>query len=181
MNQQPAVKLTIQAIRQSLLQLSEYLTNEISVFENELNRTNQFIQESVDGVASSFKTTQKIAIKQQQLIDTIIQQDQTQSYAINQMADLSTGLAMAVGQGITALQFEDFTFQSLSSLEKNIHSIKQVNEQLNTIINSEENNFMKEIEQLSTLCTVLVKQSKEENKLRSVRQNSLSEGDIDLF
>lgn len=100
---------------------------------------------------------------------------------VQQLSTLSPQIANAASLGIRSLQFDDLTYQSLNSLKSNTSSIRQINENLDEFCKQNETHTQEQIDILRNRCQEIIVKSKNDSEHRSVSQDSMDEGDIELF
>ncbi len=115
------------------------------------------------------------------MMEHVQQTNKQTSQGFEELMQLIPQINEAVATGVRLLQFEDLTFQALSSLKEDLSGLKQLTTQLtsintsNTMALSEQ---LQSIKQSSIQCTKEIKEGKEK---RTVMQSSMDEGDIELF
>jgi hypothetical protein len=94
---------------------------------------------------------------------------------------LTPQIANAKALGIRSLQFENLTYQALNSLKYNVESIRAVNKELELFGVNPEQCRASQLEELKEKCLHILTQTKLQNGNRSVFQDSMDEGDSELF
>lgn len=166
-----------QLIHKVVLELQKFLSQEITIIENELIRTNKLVEEAEISLSTSFKQLHYL-IEHQQLSLTTVNAD---ALNINSLSEQVKKMEVIVLQGVYALQFEDLTKQSLSSLQQNINSIQTIITVLGEFEQVGNNLVHQQLLDLKYKCQEVYQQTKVLEENRSVKQLTMEEGEVELF
>jgi methyl-accepting chemotaxis protein len=168
----------VRSLSVSSTELNENIRREISLAKGTISK----LRASVEEIASADMTP---ILKAKEHIGTMIEHIQDVSEdskaKVNELSNITPQIANAAALGIRSLQFEDLTYQSLNSLKSNTGSIRQINESLNKFCNESKTYTQEQIDTFRDSCREITIKSKNQNQNRSVSQDSLDEGDIELF
>jgi len=168
----------VRSLSVSSTELNENIRREINLAKGTISK----LRESVEEIASADMTPILQAKEHIGAMIVHIQDVSEDSKAkVNELSNITPEIASAAALGIRSLQFEDLTYQSLNSLKINTDSIRKINENLDSFCNESETYTQEQINTLRDRCQEIIAKSKNENQNRSVSQNSLDEGDIELF
>ena len=159
-------------------QLNENIRREINLAKGTISK----LREAVEEIASADMTPilqakEHIGV----MVEHIKNANEDGKAKVQQLSNLSPQIANAAALGIRSLQFDDLTYQSLNSLKSNTSSIRQVNENLDEFCNQNETHTQEQIDSLRDVCQEIIVKSKNDSEHRSVSQDSMDEGDIELF
>jgi len=99
---------------------------------------------------------------------------------IQQASDIGLELDQAVGNAIRSLQFEDISSQALLSMNANIQSFNEISELLDVRSGSQDE-IAERLTLLKERCRTLRSTATHTNSARTVSQESMDEGEIELF
>lgn len=140
------------------------------------------LRESVEVMASADMTkTLRAKDNVGKMMEHVQQTNAQTSQGVSELMQLIPKINEAVATGVRLLQFEDLTFQALTSLKDDLSGLKQLSEQINALENhdpKERSVQLQAIKESAQLCANSIKTSKEN---RTVMQSSMDEGDIELF
>lgn len=183
-------------INEMLFELQQFLHQEVSIIDNELTRTESLMRDAVTSMSNKFKSIQMLIDEQQGIINNLLDSSAPLntneeggflkkfvylSNLTNTLSETLPKINESVSLGICSLQFEDLTNQSLQSIKENIKRIEQVSEKLVCSENYSESCFNPRVIEIRDKCQELYKRTKKAEINRSVKQESMNEGDIDLF
>ena len=100
---------------------------------------------------------------------------------VNELAALSPKLNESVSVGVRSLQFEDLTHQILDSIANNLNRLKTIAGEIEPLGQPGERDLEQQLRQLQLCCQQVFEQAQTADKHRSVEQESMEEGAIDLF
>ncbi|MGL1956363.1 MAG: methyl-accepting chemotaxis protein [Colwellia sp.] len=151
---------------------------------NEINKAKDTIAKlraSVEKMASADMTpTLKAKDKMTIMVSHVEKMNHDTHCSVDELAILAPKITDAVALGVRSLQFEDLTRQSLASLQVNVQSLYSVSE---TIANFKQSTSPspEKLTELKDKCQNIYNQTKSAEKARSVTQDSMAEGEVDLF
>ena len=159
-------------------ELNENIRREINLAKGTISK----LREAVEEIASADMTPilqakEHIGI----MVGHIKNANEDGKAKVQQLSTLSPQIANAASLGIRSLQFDDLTYQSLNSLKSNTSSIRQINENLDEFCKQNETHTLEQIDILRNRCQEIIVKSKNDSEHRSVSQDSMDEGDIELF
>ena len=158
--------------------LNKDIRNEISLAKDSIAKLKNSLE-----VISSADTTQILQAKDnvELMMRHVNNVNKNTDESISNLSIISPKISEAVSLGIRSLQFEDFTNQAIVSLQNNLQHLQSVSTVMSSI--NEESNmvFFEAISQLRAHCQELQVNSTGLEKQRTVQQESMDEGDIELF
>ena len=159
-------------------ELNENIRREINLAKGTISK----LREAVEEIASADMTPilqakEHIGV----MVGHIKSANEDGKAKVQELSNISPQIANAAALGIRSLQFDDLTYQSLNSLKSNTSSIRQVNENLDEFCNQNETHTQEQIDTLRNRCQEIIVKSKKDSEHRSVSQDSMDEGDIELF
>ncbi|WP_274377761.1 methyl-accepting chemotaxis protein [Brumicola nitratireducens] len=159
-------------------ELNENIRREINLAKGTISK----LREAVEEIASADMTP---ILQAKEHIGVMVRHIESANEdgkaKVQELSSLSPQIANAAALGIRSLQFDDLTYQSLNSLKSNTSSIRQVNENLDEFCNQNEAHTQEQIDSLRNRCQEIIVKSKNDSEHRSVSQDSMDEGDIELF
>ncbi len=159
-------------------ELNENIRREINLAKGTISK----LRAAVEEIASADMTP---ILQAKERIGTMVRHientNEDGKEKIQELSNLSPQIANAAGLGIRSLQFDDLTYQSLNSLKSNTRSIRQVNEKLDEFCGQNEAHTQEQIDSLRNRCQEIIVKSRKDSEHRSVSQDSMDEGDIELF
>jgi methyl-accepting chemotaxis protein len=168
----------VRSLSISSTELNENIRREISLAKGTISK----LRLSVEEIASAdMNPVLKAKDHIGKMIEHIQDVSEDSKIKINELSNITPQIANAAAVGIRSLQFEDLTYQSLNSLKTNTDSIRQINESLDRFCNESKTYSQEKIDTFRDTCRETIAKSENENQHRSVNQDSLDEGDIELF
>lgn len=139
------------------------------------------LRESVEAMASADMTEtleakQKVSV----MMEHVSEVNKQTAEAVDNMSQLSPKISDTVGVGIRSLQFEDLTYQLLDSLNHNIENLHGISQSLKDFYHSNES-VEDKIQHLEDTYRQSIIKTKEVRENRSVSQETLDEGEVELF
>ena len=95
--------------------------------------------------------------------------------------DIGDELSNSVASAVRSLQFEDMACQALNSLSYNATSLVNLAQQIRKVADSEGKIDMDALAELEHMCAQLIVEIESRNSQRTVSQENLDDGDIELF
>lgn len=100
--------------------------------------------------------------------------------SILELSSMSQEMDCAVSNAVRSLQFEDMTLQSLASISTNLDQFDTISQQMNEASHSDEP--MKEkINKINSMCHSVREHSNNIGSHRTVSQETMEEGEVELF
>jgi len=182
-----ATSITKQDIDGLLQALEPALDFERKILVQELERACTLINNGSSGMSESFYQIKALGDEQQALIATLLSQLTTENEHIaanQQLAQdssmLKQQMANASASAIRSLQFEDITIQSLQSMSDNVNQLERIIIQLQSMRTSELS-LSQQLIELQAVCNEVSHQGTQPSHHRTVAQENMDEGEIELF
>jgi len=166
--------------------LEPALDLERKILVQELERACTLINSGSSGMSESFYQIKALADKQQSLISRLLSQLTTSNEACiderlaNDSTTLKQQIADASADAIRSLQFEDITIQSLQSMSDNVNQLERIIIQLQ-LMRTSELSLSQQLIELKTVCNQVSHQGTQPSHHRTVAQETMDEGEIELF
>lgn len=100
--------------------------------------------------------------------------------SIIELTTMSNEMDTAVGNAVRSLQFEDMTSQALASITTNIEQFDALSQQLHDVGGSPDSMFVK-VDKINAVCQAVRKHTTSIGEHRTVSQETMDEGEIELF
>jgi methyl-accepting chemotaxis protein len=100
--------------------------------------------------------------------------------SIVELTAMSDEMDIAVGNAVRSLQFEDMTSQALASISTNIEQFDALSQELHDVGNSQSSIFEK-VDKINAVCQTVRKHTTSIGEHRTVSQETMDEGEIELF
>jgi methyl-accepting chemotaxis protein len=151
----------------------------------EINKGKEIItklRESVEIMASADMTSTLEAKDKMTVMMSHVEKVNGQTnHSVEELAIIAPKIIEAVSLGVRSLQFEDLTRQSLESLEMNVSSLHEISDVLATFEKSQNITVHQQLIKLKATCQKVYHETRQAEDLRSVKQLSMDEGEVDLF
>lgn len=139
------------------------------------------LRESVSEMASN-DMSGTINTKEQMtsMMESMADVNQQLSGGMGELSDIGQTLAVAIQDAVRSLQFEDLCTQILHSMQNNttaLQELRELTQQLNAAGELDADSMRK----FNEACAALLQRSRELDARRAVSQQSMDEGDIELF
>jgi methyl-accepting chemotaxis protein len=158
------------------------LNNDIRAEISDAKITIDNLRSSVEVMASADMTpTLEAKEKVKLMMDHVGDMNQKTQQAVERLAAISPQLTETAALGIRSLQFEDMTYQSVDSLNRNIGNLRDISGKLSTLDYSSKEKLIEQLESVGLSCKAILNASEDANQSRSVSQSSMDEGDVELF
>ncbi len=160
---------------------STELNNDIRIQISDAKTIIQKLRDAVEQMASADMTStleakNNVSIMMQQVQDM----NEQSAHIVEELATISPKISETVGIAVRSLQFEDLTYQSLSSLEHNLDSLKQLSTRI-VQFDTQDKGASKQLKALANDCQNIIDRTHDMDSKRSVSQSSMDEGDVELF
>lgn len=163
-----------EAVNQSLQLLERAIDFEIEILSQEVTRACTLIGDGTHSMNESFQSLIAISKRQQHIIE------QRCSDGHHEIAAESERLTQVINRAIQSMQFEDMTVQSLESMSDNVNQLSLISAQLRGMCNSPAP-YAQQLLQLEEICKTFTKRKVPPAQHRTVSQQDLNEGEIELF
>ncbi|WP_010324429.1 methyl-accepting chemotaxis protein [Marinobacterium stanieri] len=139
------------------------------------------LRESVSVMASN-DMSGTISTKEQMtaMMESMADVNSQLSGGVNELSDIGQTLAVAIQDAVRSLQFEDMCTQILQAMKNNTNAMQEL-AQLAQQLKSADSLDADTMKQFSQACNDLLQRSRELDSRRAVSQQSMDEGDIELF
>ncbi|WDE09642.1 methyl-accepting chemotaxis protein [Thalassomonas haliotis] len=161
---------------------SSELNNNIRQSINQVQGIIGKLKDSVEVIASADMSSTLEA--KERVKDMMVQAEKVSRQThdtVEELALLSPQLNERVSVGIRSLQFEDLTRQILESVTSNLNSLKDIAGEMAQVELQDEHNIDSQLRKLQLCCQQVFEQTKSAGEHRTVEQESMEEGAIDLF
>ncbi len=135
------------------------------------------------GAMASTDMTETIETKEtmNNMLDYLNQMNEFINERITQISIVGEQLSSAVDNAVRSLQFEDISSQALLSIEKNVGSLREMSVLLQGLSSADGEVDQEAISQAIQRSREMREVTQSQNQQRTVSQESLDEGDIELF
>ncbi|WDE03029.1 chemotaxis protein [Thalassomonas viridans] len=172
------------------------VANEVRSLSLNSSELNDNIRESiyqVQGIISKLKDSVEViasadmssTLEAKDRVNSMMEQAEIVNRKTNdtvaELAALSPQLSENVSVGIRSLQFEDLTRQILQAIGNNLDSLKAITGEIDQLTLLEEQNIDGQLRKLQLCCQQVFEQTKSAAQHRTVEQESMEEGAVDLF
>ncbi|MGB0204824.1 MAG: methyl-accepting chemotaxis protein [Neptuniibacter sp.] len=86
-----------------------------------------------------------------------------------------------VDTAVRSLQFEDISSQALGSMEHNVNSLNEISSLLSGVVDSQNQIDVQAADRCTERCKTLKAEAQTRNETRTVSQNDMDEGEVELF
>lgn len=161
---------------------SAQLNNEI---REEIGQAKETIERLRSTVGSMASTDMSDTIGTKDKMGTMLEHMASMNHFLNdkvvQISHIGDELNGVVDTAVRSLQFEDISSQALGSMEHNVNSLNEVSSLLNGLVNHQNQIEPAAVDQCSQRCKAIRDEAQQRNQARTVSQNDMDEGDIELF
>lgn len=168
----------VRSLSISSTELNENIREEINSAKDTISK----LKASVETMASADMTeTLEAKDKVSVMMDQVNLMNQKSGEVVTEIAAIAPKIDDAVGTGVRSLQFEDLTFQSIDSLTTNISSLRELVSQVRTLKTTDNNSRANQLAIICEQINQLKAQSSQAELNRSVSQETMDEGEVELF
>ncbi|WP_415885135.1 methyl-accepting chemotaxis protein [Neptuniibacter sp. QD37_6] len=161
---------------------SASLNNEIREEIGSAKETIEILRSTVGGMASTdMSDTIGTKDKMGQMLEHMADMNHFLNEKVVEISNIGTQLSSSVDQAVRSLQFEDISSQALSSVEHNVDSLNEVSTLISNVITPDHQVNSAAAEHCISRCKELREQSVQRNQTRTVAQNDMDEGEVELF
>jgi len=151
----------------------------------EINKAKEIIAKlrgSVEVMASADMTsTLEAKDKMSVMMSHVEKVNHQTTSSVENLANIAPKITEAVGVGIRSLQFEDLARQSLDSLQMNVNSLHEISDVLATFDKNTNVTVHQQLLNLKETCQQVYIDTQQAEDSRSVKQQCMDEGEVDLF
>lgn len=153
--------------------------------EQEVNETKTLVEELKNSVKRPSNTAFVTLLAAKDRLDIELRNIFDATLALNQqfksIVDIGDEISHSVQSAVRSLQFEDMASQALSSLSYNATSLVKLAIDLRGVVDSNGNIDMKALAELEANCRKVIDEIQQRNATRTVSQDSMDDGEIELF
>jgi len=159
-------------------ELNQDIRNEIDKAKGTIAKLRSSVElmASAD-MTSTLEAKDKMAI----MMSHVKQVNESTNDSVEELSNMAPQITNAVSLGVMSLQFEDLTRQSLNSLQQNVESIHTISDVLIQFNEDYDGSVHQQLSLLKEKCEEVYRTTKSAEGVRSVKQYSMDEGDVDLF
>ena len=119
----------------SLLSIQQFLAHEITIFENEINRTTDFIQNAALGLSGAFKSLQALSYQQHEMLQYLVSQNANigdeeetslSTFVDNSSKTLDEFVKVIINTSKQSLETMNYTDEMISQFERIFSLLEQV-------------------------------------------------------
>lgn len=136
--EQPEIKLEQvdkELVATSLLSIQQFLAHEITIFENEINRTTDFIQNAALGLSGAFKSLQALSYQQHEMLQYLVSQNANigdeeetslSTFVDNSSKTLDEFVKVIINTSKQSLETMSYTDEMIKQFERIFSLLEQV-------------------------------------------------------
>ncbi len=167
----------VRSLSNSSSKLNEQIRGKIDAAK----RTISNLRESVEEMASADMTqTLQTQSKISGMTKNVSEINHNMQKTLNDLDSMTDEMTFAVGNAVRSLQFEDMTVQSLQSINVNLDQFSAISVKLKSLNGSNEP-ISAQLEHIRTVCEEVRYLSSQVSDKRTVSQQSMDEGEVELF
>jgi len=168
----------VRSLSISSTELNENIREEINGAKDTISK----LRSSVETMASADMTeTLEAKDRVRVMMDQVNLMNQKSGDVVAEIAAIAPKIDDAVGTGVRSLQFEDLTFQSIDSLTTNIASLRELVSQIRTLESADNTTRASQLAVIYEQINQLKAQTSQAELSRSVSQETMDEGEVELF
>ncbi|MAY42438.1 MULTISPECIES: methyl-accepting chemotaxis protein [unclassified Neptuniibacter] len=161
---------------------SAELNNQIREEIGAAKETIEVLRSTVGGMASTdMSDTIGTKDKMGQMLEHMASMNHFLNEKVMEISEIGGQLSGSVDQAVRSLQFEDISSQALTSVEHNIDSLNEVSSLITNVVTSDHRVNETAAETCVQRCRELREVALQRNERRTVAQNDMDEGDVELF
>ena len=161
---------------------SAKLNNQIREEISSAKETIEILRSTVGGMASTdMSDTIGTKDKMGQMLDHMASMNHFLNDKVLEISGIGDQLSGSVDQAVRSLQFEDISSQALSSVEHNVDSLNEVSSLISNVVSPEHLVNSDAADLCMQRCRELRDESQQRNQKRTVAQNDMEEGEVELF
>lgn len=177
--------LPIAELRQLLTAVSDHGTQHLHEVEADLNQTAFLLSGAIEKLGESFMAVHSAVTHQQDEIDTLLMEADVPEESYQKILVLRKKIADEVNAAVTGLQFQDMTNQLIERVIKRINGLRE--SLIALAVHGEDMNPDHEHQEIVRLLEEMSAGLHHRNDAlkgglrRSVQQQDMSSGDVELF
>jgi methyl-accepting chemotaxis protein len=161
---------------------SAELNNQIREEIGAAKETIEVLRSTVGGMASTdMSDTIGTKDKMGLMLDHMANLNHFLNEKVLEISEIGGQLSGSVDQAVRSLQFEDISSQALTSVEHNIDSLNEVSSLITNVVTSDHRVNELAAQACVKRCRELREVALQRNETRTVAQNDMGEGDVELF
>ena len=161
---------------------SAELNNQIREEIGAAKETIEVLRSTVGGMASTdMSDTIGTKDKMGHMLEHMASMNDFLNEKVMEISEIGGQLSGSVDQAVRSLQFEDISSQALTSVEHNINSLNEVSSLITNVVTSDHRVNETAAETCVQRCRELREVALQRNERRTVAQNDMDEGDVELF
>lgn len=161
---------------------SATLNNQIREEIGSAKETIEVLRSTVGSMASTdMSDTIGTKEKMGQMLDHMANMNHFLNEKVTEISAIGDQLSGGVDQAVRSLQFEDISSQALASVEHNVESLNEISALISDVITSDHQVNSAAAAKCMARCKELRELAEQRNQGRTVAQNDMDEGDIELF
>lgn len=161
---------------------SAELNNQIREEIGLAKETIEVLRKTVGSMAS---TDMSDTIGTKEKMGTMLEHMSSMNHFLNEkvveISHVGDQLNGVVDTAVRSLQFEDISSQALGSMEHNVNSLNEISSLLSGVVDSQNKVDVQAAEKCTERCKTLKAEAQARNETRTVSQNDMDEGEVELF
>lgn len=168
----------VRSLSISSTELNENIRQEINGAKDTIAKLRQSVEEMASAdMTETLEAKDRVSV----MMEQVNVMNKKSADVVEEIASVTPQISDAVGTGVRSLQFEDLTFQSIDSLTKNITSLKHLVSEIRKLDNRDNNSLNVQLATIYESINQLKLQTSQEELTRSVSQETMDEGEVELF
>jgi len=161
---------------------SATLNNQIREEIGSAKETIEVLRSTVGSMASTdMSDTIGTKEKMGQMLEHMANMNHFLNEKVTEISAIGDQLSGGVDQAVRSLQFEDISSQALASVEHNVESLNEISGLISDVITPDHQVNSAAAAKCMARCKELRELAEQRNQGRTVAQNDMEEGDIELF
>ena len=161
---------------------SAELNNQIREEIGSAKETIEVLRSTVGSMASTdMSDTIGTKDKMGQMLEHMGSMNHFLNEKVQEISNIGDQLSAGVDQAVRSLQFEDISSQALSSVEHNVDSLNEVSQLITNVITPDHHVDDAAADVCMQRCRELREEAQNRNQGRTVAQNDMEEGEVELF
>ncbi len=161
---------------------SAQLNNQIREEIGSAKETIEILRSTVGSMAS---TDMSDTIGTKEKMGVMLEHMSNMNHFLNEkvleISHIGDQLSGTVDNAVRSLQFEDISSQALSSMEHNVNSLNEISSLITNVVTPQLEVDQQAAQQCMDRCKALRAEAQQRNDGRTVAQNDMEEGDVELF
>jgi len=167
----------VRSLSISSSELNEQIKSKIGAAKSTMESLRGGVEEMASSdMSQTFETQSRI----NDMTGQMGQISRNMSASILELSSMSDEMDIAMSNAVRSLQFEDMTSQALSSISKNIDQFDAISQQMHEVSYSKEP-IISKLHKISVVCHAVREHTMSIGEHRTVSQETMDEGEIELF